>query len=402
MISRKVLIFSSLLWVSSVGANPSAEVPGPGSAQVKKSTLVSRLGDLRVQIHALEQDLSHQRTSQQKAWTELKKVKKLIALQKLERDLGMKRMKELEATVSEMELRKTQLSQKIQVQSRTIRASLTAMGLTTQGSEESPPTLASSELESLQALRRKVLARLADRGLKELEALRVDYQDAEKLESQIHEEKQHLAYLFEDLKEQQSILELNQSMQISDLKQRQREKAVQLEHYRKLKSAESRVEGLIEQFNARRELEKNEEAERVASKAMRQGLFSQMKGKLRLPVQGGRVISGFGRTFDPQSGLYVFKKGLDIVVHPKTPVRAIAPGKVAYAGELPHYGQVVIVDHGDHYYSLCSHLSQVSKKVSEPVEVGDLLGLTGDLKDPLYFEIRARNVALNPLQWVLN
>jgi septal ring factor EnvC (AmiA/AmiB activator) len=114
------------------------------------------------------------------------------------------------------------------------------------------------------------------------------------------------------------------------------------------------------------------------------------------------VVSNFGRTFDPKSGLYIFKKGVDIEIGDHQEVRAISSGKVAYAGELPNYGQVVILDHGEHFYSLCAHLGVISKKTSESVSAGEKIGLTGDSRTPLYFEIRARNVAVNPLQWVFN
>ncbi|MEO5968890.1 MAG: peptidoglycan DD-metalloendopeptidase family protein, partial [Bdellovibrionia bacterium] len=258
------------------------------------------------------------------------------------------------------------------------------------------------DTEKLEAPRRKVLANLADHGLKEIEALRADYVDAARLESRIQEEKQQLAYLFHDLKEQESVLELNRHLRIDFLKKKQQERVAQLENYRRLKNAEAQVENLIGQFNARRELERNEETERIASREMMQGIFSRLKGKLPYPVNGGKVVANFGRAFDAQSGLYIFKKGVDIEVGKSEPVRAIAAGKIAYAGELPHYGQVVIVDHGDHFYSLCAHLGKISKKATESVGAGDLLGLTGDLNAPLYFEIRARNVAVNPLQWVFN
>ena len=102
----------------------------------------------------------------------------------------------------------------------------------------------------------------------------------------------------------------------------------------------------------------------------------------------------------PGPGLFVFKKGIDITSGKQAPVRAISAGKVVYSGKLPDYGQVVIIDHGEHYYSLCAHLGTIDKKTSEAVVEGDLVGSTDELGTPLYFEIRARNVAVNPLQWI--
>jgi septal ring factor EnvC (AmiA/AmiB activator) len=138
---------------------------------------------------------------------------------------------------------------------------------------------------------------------------------------------------------------------------------------------------------------------------MLQGEFAKFKGKLPFPIANSKVLSPFGRVYDPRSKLYVFKKGIDLVssVQGKSEaVRAIHSGKIAYSGKLPDYGNVTIVDHGDHFYSLCAHLGSLQKKAGEIVAAGDVIGSTDDSGTPIYFEIRARNVAVNPLQWVSN
>ena len=180
------------------------------------------------------------------------------------------------------------------------------------------------------------------------------------------------------------------------------ERLAQLENYHRLKKAEVQVETMIGQFNARRELEHTMDTERTASKAMMQGVFAKLKGPLGLPVEG-RIVSSFGRSFDPVSKLYVFKKGIDISTSGKdAPVHAVYSGKIAYSGELPSYGRVVIVDHGEHFYSLCAHLGQLDRKLGDMVAVGDRIGSTDDKGTPVYFEIRSRNIAVNPLQWISN
>ncbi|MBI2712565.1 MAG: peptidoglycan DD-metalloendopeptidase family protein, partial [Bdellovibrio sp.] len=176
----------------------------------------------------------------------------------------------------------------------------------------------------------------------------------------------------------------------------------QLENYRRLKSAEAQVEGLIRHFNTRKEIQRTRETEREVSKAMLSGEFGKLKGKLPYPVDGFRLVGGFGKAFDAKSGLYVFKKGIDLATQFGENVKAISQGKVAFAGELPGYGQVVLLDHGDHFYSLYGHMGRVVKKNNDSVKRGETLGLTGDSTTPLYFEIRSRNVAVNPLQWLLN
>jgi septal ring factor EnvC (AmiA/AmiB activator) len=364
---------------------------------------VEQLSIIRGKVADLEQSLLSASDSQKNIRSQLGKIQKLLQLQKMERELGQKRISELEHTVSELEARKTQLNEKMIRQQIEIRKFLMAIEASNRSDTyEGVQSFHLPENEKLEAPRRKLLANLVDRGLKEIETLRVDLADANELEVKIQEEKHQLAYLFQDLKEQESVLELNRQLQADFLKRKQNERVHQLENYRKLKTAEAQVERLIGDFNARKELEHAAETEKLVSKAMMQGVFSKQKGKLPAPILGGKVVSTFGRSFDPRSGLYIFKKGIDIESGKREPVHAVSAGRIAYSGELPNYGRVVIIDHGEHFYSLCAHLGEIAKKTNEPVASGDFIGSTDDLGTPLYFEIRARNVAVNPLQWLYN
>jgi septal ring factor EnvC (AmiA/AmiB activator) len=96
----------------------------------------------------------------------------------------------------------------------------------------------------------------------------------------------------------------------------------------------------------------------------------------------------------------VFKKGVELLGRaPSQIVHAVAAGKVVFAGSLPTYGQVTIVDHGEHFYSLSGQLGKMLLKTGDAVRLGDAIGETDASGRPLYFEIRSRNVAVNPLQW---
>jgi septal ring factor EnvC (AmiA/AmiB activator) len=307
-------------------------------------------------------------------------------------------MQELEGTVHELEERRETLNDKIDRQKKSIQKFLIAIESSTRESMPSGRSF-NIETEANEAPRRKVLANLTTRSLAELEILKADLSDADRLEARIQDEKAQLASLFQDLNERESVLELNRQLQVDLLKRNHAERLAQLESYNRLKASQAKVESLISQFNARKELEMAEESERAANREVNRGAFAKLKGQLGLPVIGGKVLSAFGRAFDPRSKLYIFKKGIDIQASKGQPVQAIFPGKIAYSGELPEYGKVTIVDHGNHFYSLCAHLGSLSKKEGDTVAAGDAIGLT-DNTGVVYFEIRSRNVPVNPLQWV--
>jgi septal ring factor EnvC (AmiA/AmiB activator) len=412
-IAASLAVLASALFLTGV---PWASAAPPGAGAVPR--YAEQLDSIRTRATELEDALIQNQSSQKQAHANLKRLQSLIKLRQEEHDLGRRRLAELEATVVELETRRENLNEKLRLQRDSVRRLLAAIEASLRGAPDGSAVsngealapsvdrietfVRAEETEKLEAPRRKLMANLVSHGLKELEMLHVDLEDSDQLGSKIQEEKQQLAYLFQDLDEKESVLELNRQLQAELLHKSHEDRLAQLENYRKLKSSQAQVEQLIQDFNARRELEHSTDTERMVSKMMERGAFAQLKGRLQLPVESGKVISSFGRAFDPKSKLYIFKKGVDILAGKSQAVRAIFAGKVAYSGDLPEYGQVTIIDHGGHFYSLCAHLGRLDRKAGDPVAAGDSIGLTDDSGTPVYFEIRARNVAVNPLQWVSN
>jgi septal ring factor EnvC (AmiA/AmiB activator) len=305
-----------------------ASYGGGGAApRAQKAALSDRLTGIRSQVIGLEQEILDGLHSREQARTNLKRIRALMRLQETERTLGRRRLDELQKTILELELRRSTLKEKVSSHQAGMRRSLRDLG---RSLREIPAAATPGELETIDAPRRKVLAGLADRELKEIETLHADIADADQLEAKIQDEQQQLAYLMNDMKEQESVLELNRQLQVDLLRRRHAERASQLENYSKLKRAEAQVERLIVDFNARKELERAVEQERDAAKGMH-GAFARLKGHLTLPV-AGKVVSSFGRSFDPRSNLHVFKKGIDIDAgavrqyQPSMPGRSRIPG----------------------------------------------------------------------------
>ena len=94
----------------------------------------------------------------------------------------------------------------------------------------------------------------------------------------------------------------------------------------------------------------------------------------RWPVEG-RLSSPFGLRW---SGvLPEIHRGVDIRVPVGTPVRAMAPGRVRFAGRMEGFGRVVWVDHGAAVLAVYAHLSEIRVRTGQPVENRGLLGLSG-------------------------
>jgi len=85
-------------------------------------------------------------------------------------------------------------------------------------------------------------------------------------------------------------------------------------------------------------------------------------------------------------------------------IQAIHAGKVVYADYFEGYGNLLIVDHGMTYYSLYGHCSEFMVSPGDIIKAEQPIALVGDsgsLKGRcLYFEIRFKTKALDPLKWL--
>lgn len=351
-------------------------------------------------VLAAQKELLQSDQDQKAAQQKVQRIRELLALQKQEMELVQAKTARLESYILELETRRNQVLEKIGEKQTAIRGFLVDLSRSRRREPKALPASPDfAEEARREAPYRRALAGLVDIHVSELESLRADLSDAEGLQNRIQEERQQLANLSHDLQEQQGLLKFHRELQLETIRTKYSERIAQLRSYHRLKESEAQVEGLMSQFNARVEFERVAEAERAISRDMHGGEFVKAKGKLPLPL-AGRVLTGFGRVVDAQSKLTVFKKGVDIEAAPKSSVKAIFSGKVVFAGKLPGYDNVVILDHGDHYYSLCGRLGEMKRQVGDVIAQGDELGIADGNGQPIYFEVRARNVAVNPLQWV--
>ena len=126
------------------------------------------------------------------------------------------------------------------------------------------------------------------------------------------------------------------------------------------------------------------------------------KGRLALPVTG-KILNKFGRIKDKQYGSFIVHNGINIKTRTGTPVRSIFNGKVLYTGELEGYGNLVIIGHGKDFHSLYGHLDRIDAKINQVVQIGDIIGLSGDtgslVGETLYLEMREKGKPIEPLRW---
>jgi septal ring factor EnvC (AmiA/AmiB activator) len=128
--------------------------------------------------------------------------------------------------------------------------------------------------------------------------------------------------------------------------------------------------------------------------------FSAQQGRLTWPVTG-KVRIGFGTTRHPDLGTLIESNGLEIAVPSQTPVKSVWAGRVLYASPLKGFGNLMVLDHGDKYYTLYAHAARFTRKVGDLVGPGDTVAFSGhEGRDAVYFEIRHRGEPVDPLLWL--
>ena len=132
--------------------------------------------------------------------------------------------------------------------------------------------------------------------------------------------------------------------------------------------------------------------------------FASLKGSLPFPLSGRSEIRSARRA---SSG-----PGLEMRAPAGSAVRAVFPGRVAFADSYADYGRTVILDHGGGYYTVSAGLGELEVKVGDDVKGGARIAtLSGGGAGPtprdhrdgsgsrLYFEVRIGQETADPAEW---
>ncbi|MCD6027661.1 MAG: protease [Solimicrobium sp.] len=127
--------------------------------------------------------------------------------------------------------------------------------------------------------------------------------------------------------------------------------------------------------------------------------FSQMKGHIRLPVNG--ELTG---KFGGRRGEGTVWRGLFIRAKEGADIKSIASGKVIFADWLRGFGNLIILDHGAQYMSIYGNNEALLKQAGEQVNAGEAIATVGNSggneQSGLYFELRFQGKPFNPLKWI--
>jgi len=166
-----------------------------------------------------------------------------------------------------------------------------------------------------------------------------------------------------------------------------------------LKQMETLIKTILED-KARFE---REERIRRQQQVLKTKEFKKLKTRLPWPAEG-RIITKFGRQWNPKLKTTTENPGIDIKGKPGSPIRPVMNGVVTTITYIRGYGTTIIIDHGSGFYSVYSHVTNIQTHVDSEVRTGDVIAYMGDSGSingsKLHFEIWGKGQKLDPEKWL--
>lgn len=192
-----------------------------------------------------------------------------------------------------------------------------------------------------------------------------------------------------DLKSQEQKLEQEQNSKARILYKLEYTKSLEL---KRLKNVREYTKDLVKTHNE------------LTIKELLDDSFFAMKGSLPLPVEGD-LLRDYGIIQNPKFNYKLSHKGHFYKAAMGEPVKLVHNGAVSFVGSIPGYGKTVIVEHGDHYYTVYAFLNETHVKQDQVINKGDVIGQVGFNKifkgEGLYFEIRHFSDSIDPKNWLV-
>lgn len=350
--------------------------------------------------------------------------KQVIRLEKNLSDLSKsqyrteKKMEKLGSRLDKMSVEKKQLLISISQQKEALAQQMQA--LYTSGEQSHLRLLLKQDDPSDIGRTVKYFEYLNRSRLKKIRTIHVSLKKVNKMEQKIANNRKKLKNLSKKLSSQKTTLNTTLKQREKSLRQAKRRVSSKASKLSKLKKQEARLQQVISTLISKQKKEEKTTSKNTTQKKKKVSAqvkketskrkkvkqstftssrpFSSLRGRLSWPVQG-RMMHQYGSRRNAKQRW----KGVVIEASGGRKVRAVARGKIEFAGRLNGYGYLVIIRHDKSYRSLYGYNRAIYKKTGQTVNAGEVIAAVGNsggqAKNALYFEIRKGTRLQNPARW---
>jgi septal ring factor EnvC (AmiA/AmiB activator) len=379
---------------------PAAREAGAAASELKVKR--DALGDVRRQLDDARARASAARRQEVSLLAELEGIdrdlaKKRGALGRLDRRIG-----QVERELAQLEGRRGRVAEETVSQQAALAARLRALGRLVV--PPTPPGWLAGEPERARARAAADLGRLARLDLERLDVFEETAEQLLARQGAVARGRRELLTLRQAVDAERAAVTEQAERRRGLLASVRDDRALNERMARELEDAARRLETLV------RELARRSQARRVVAKPSAPAAprgpgvgLGAARGQLPWPAEG-RIVAGFGRQVHPRFGTETIRRGIDIQAPEGAPIRAVHAGTVLYRGWLKGYGNLVVLDHGDGYYTLYGHAGEIVVDEDERVGAGQTIGRVGETGAAegtrVYFEVRHQGRAEDPELWL--
>lgn len=408
-----------------------ANLPAGQPVQISKKK--SELSRLRDEINSLQNELKLKSRKEKESYTVLDNYNKQSFL--LHRLIG--RLKN-EEEQKESEIIKTEedLSRiKSEIQSLKKNYAKYVVAIYKRGKPDELASILDAESLEQALLRYKYLQKFSERRQKDLAKLKENTDQLLVYKASLEKEKQEKLLLTNEKEEEEKNLNIKREERKRILTAIRNDKSALKSELAAKRSAEIKIQNLINRLIEEAETRRKAEEERLAMEKLKRktnekvvasrtdevlpklsnagnynvdlstagfASFAALKGRLGWPVERGRIVRKFGENRNEKLNTVTLNYGIDIKTTSDADVRAVADGVVSAIDWLPGYGSVVIITHKGDYRTVYSHLSDIFVKEGDRVKSGSMIGRVGESLEGnvLHFEIWYSRNKQNPEVWL--
>ncbi len=369
------------------------------------------ISGIQKQINSIEQKLNKTKKEQHDVTDALKQSETAISLANKALHQIKEEQKQNEVKLNQLKKQSLTISEKLAQQQKQLSKLLYQRY--TAGNQSYTQLILQSKNPSKISRDLKYQSYIAKAHTKLINDMQNSLNDIKQLDKKTTAALQQVAELKAKQESERAVLEKQKSEKALVLKALSKEISAQQGQISKLKRDEKRLSQLVAKLTARSKVTrpkidrpKKEETTTIIANNQETPdnrysgkQFSQLKGKLKLPVKG-EVTNRFGRA--RQDGGLSWK-GLFIRAEEGAPVKSVASGRVVFAEWMRGFGNLIIVDHGSGYMSLYGNNQTILKSVGEDIEAGDTIAAVGNTggnnSHGLYYELRQKSIPFDPLTW---
>lgn len=236
----------------------------------------------------------------------------------------------------------------------------------------------------------KYLKIISDQDFKLIKAYKKNVLVSKSKKQNLNQQVKKMVLIENDIKKQEGLLLTEHKQKSQIVTEIETKKLANVENLKKLRQKVKDTE--LEKFDA------------AVVDLLKPAIYEN-KGQLQAPVQCA-LKHDFGLVRHEEYLVELSHKGYRYECPTSTNVSAIFEGKVVFRGYIDSLGETLIIDHGDHYFSVYASLSNIKVKQDELVKKSQILGTVNSTKNrktgEIYFELRHFSEPENPKNWFVS